>query len=164
VTWLGVSIDTWLTAASILAATAGWLFAAREQRRQARRSHTFDIPLSTDTTIELGAALDEIDNRALKGPPLTREGIGQIDPALRRAMNFFEFLCAAVRTRTLDEAMVRTTLRTRILRLYDYTRDLIAEIRVRRNSPAAMEHLEWFAVRRLDYAGWKQSSVTSTAP
>jgi hypothetical protein len=164
VTLLGVSIDTILTAASILVAMAGWLIAAREQRRQARKSHTFNILLSTDTTSDLGSALDEVDNRALKGPPLTREAIAAVDPPLRRAMNFFEFLCAAVRNHTLDEDMVRTTLRTRILRLYDYTRELTAEIRVRRNSPAAMEHLEWFALRRLDYSGWKQSSVTSKAP
>lgn len=159
----GVSLDTLLTAASILVAMAGWMVAAEEQRRQARKKHTFDILLSTDTSPELVSALDEVDNRAQTDPPLPREAIKSIDPSLRRAMNFYEFLSAAVRNKTLDEKLVRTTLRTRILRIYDYTRELALEIRDKKRFPSAMEHLEWFAVRRLGYVEWKRSQPAREA-
>ena len=153
------ALETWLTAGSILLATIGWLYSTHEQRRLSRRAHTFDILLSSDTTSDLSAILDEVDNRARLGPPLAATPEASVDPALRRSMNFHEFLCGAIRDGTLDEGLVRSTLRTRVLRLYDYTKDFTLALRKSRNSPAAMEHLEWFAVRRLDYAGWKRAMI-----
>jgi hypothetical protein len=152
-----LALETWLTAGSIVLATAGWLYSTHAQRQLTRRAHTFDILLSSDTTSDLSAILDEVDNRAREGPPLAASADQPIDPALRRSMNFHEFLCAAIRDGTLDGHLVRTTLRTRLLRLYDYTKDFTAALRVERKSPAAMEHLEWFALHQLDYAGWKRA-------
>ena len=149
-----------LLAISILAATAGWIYAAAEQRRLARKTHTFDMLMSSDITSEFSALLDEIDNRARNGPPPPLD-ISQIDQPFRRALNFHEFVCAAIRDRTLDEDLVRNTSRTRMLRLYDYSRDFISAMRTK--YPQAMEHFEWFAVRRLDYDGWKRN-LTANAP
>ncbi|MDZ4760555.1 MAG: DUF4760 domain-containing protein [Alphaproteobacteria bacterium] len=150
------SLDIVLAAGAIVFATLGWLYAAREQRRLARRSHTFDVLLSSDITGELAELLDEVDNRARSADPLRATDVDTIDSAFRRALNFHEFICAAIRDNTLDERLIRNTLRTRMLRLYDFSRDFIAELRLRRRNPEAMEHFEWFAIHRLHYERWKQ--------
>lgn len=149
-----------LLAISILAATAGWIYAAAEQRRLARKTHTFDMLLNSDITSEFSALLDEIDNRARNGPPPPLD-ITQIDQPYRRALNFHEFVCAAIRDRTLDEDLVRNTSRTRMLRLYHYSREFIVELRTKHRNPQAMEHFEWFALRRLDYDSWKRNLVAN---
>lgn len=149
-----------LLAVSILLATAGWIYAAAEQRRLARKTHTFDMLMSSDITSEFSALLDEIDNRARNGPPAPLD-IAQIDQPFRRALNFHEFVCAAIRDRTLDEDLVRNTSRTRMLRLYDYSRDFISAQRTKYRNPQAMEHFEWFALRRLDYDGWKRNLMAN---
>ncbi len=151
-----------LVAVSILLATAGWIYAAAEQRRLARKTHTFDMLMTTDITGGFSALLDEVDNRARKGAPLPLD-ISQIDQAFRRALNFHEFVCAAIRDRTLDEQLIRNTLRTRMLRLYDYSRDFIATLRTVHHNPEAMEHFEWFAVQRLGYDRWKRNLIANTS-
>lgn len=151
-----------LLAASILLATAGWVYAAAEQRRLARKTHTFDMLMSSDITSDFSALLDEIDNRARQGPPLPLD-ISQIDQPFRRALNFHEFVCAAIRDHTLDEELIRNTLRTRMLRLYDYSREFIATLRTAHRNPEAMEHFEWFAVQRLGYNRWKRSLTATTS-
>lgn len=151
------SLNVLLTGGSIILATIGWLYAAREQRRLMRRSHTFDVLLSCDITGELAVLLDAVDNRTRSVQPPSAADVDAIDADLRRALNFHEFICAAVRDRTLDEGLIRNTLRTRMLRLYDYSHDFIRELRIRRANPEAMEHFEWFAERRLNYASWKRA-------
>jgi hypothetical protein len=151
-----------LLAVSILAATAGWIYTTAEQRRLARKTHTFDMLMSSDITSEFSALLDEIDNRTRNGPPAPLD-LAQIDQPFRRALNFHEFVCAAIRDRTLDEDLVRNTSRTRMLRLYDYSRDLITALRTTHRNPEALEHFEWFAVRRLDYDGWKRNLTTNAS-
>lgn len=142
-----------VAAGSILLATLGWIYTALENRRLSRRSHTFDVLLNTDITGDFAELLDEIDDRARGGQPV---GLDGFDAKLRRVLNFHEFVCAAIRNRTLDEGLIRSTLRSRTLRLYDYSRELIREIRETRANPEALEHLEWFAEKRLGYAHWKR--------
>jgi hypothetical protein len=156
-------LEQGLTAGSILLATAGWIYTAAEQRHLARRTHTFNVLLSCDITGELATLLDEIDNRARAGPALTAADVETVDPKFRRAINFNEFVCAAIRDRTLDEGLIRNTLRTRMLQLYDYSRDFILALRIARKNPAAMEHFEWFAVDRLGYDRWKRQRVATAA-
>lgn len=156
------SIDVGLAAGSIVLATLGWLYTAQEQRKLARRSHTFDVLLNCDITGELATLLDGVDNRTRNAAPLTNADIDAMDSDFRRALNFHEFVCAAIRDHTLDEGLIRNTLRTRMLRLYDYSKGFISELRIRRANPEAMEHFEWFAIHRLGYERWKRA--TNAAP
>ena len=68
-----------------------------------------------------------------------------------------------VRGRTLDEALIRNTMRTRMLRLYDYSHDFIGALRKAQRNPEAMEHFEWFAVHRLGYDRWKRNLTANAA-
>jgi hypothetical protein len=151
------SLNIGLTAGSIVLATLGWLYAAREQRKLSRQSHTFDVLLSCDITGDLAELLDRVDDRLRKSPPLTADDVDKTDGEFRRSLNFHEFICAAIRQRALDETLIRNTMRTRMLRLYHYSKVFIAELRRRRNNPEAMEHFEWFAVQRLGYDRWARA-------
>ena len=156
------SLEQVLVAASIVLATIGWIYAAAEQRRLARKTHTFDMLMTSDVTGDFSALLDDVDNRARNAPPPSPD-IGAVDPDFRRALNFHEFVCAAIRDHTLDESLIRNTMRTRMLRLYDYSHDFIAALRKAQRNPEAMEHFEWFAVRRLGYDRWKRNLIANTA-
>lgn len=156
------SLEQILVAASIVLATIGWIYAAAEQRRLARKTHTFDMLMASDITGDFAALLDEVDNRARNDPPPAPD-MAALDGDFRRALNFHEFVCAAIRDHTLDESLIRNTMRTRMLRLYDYSRDFIAALRKAQRNPEAMEHFEWFAVHRLGYDRWKRNLTANAA-
>ena len=131
------SLEQILVAASIVLATVGWIYAAAEQRRLARKTHTFDMLMASDITGDFSALLDEVDNRA-RNAPAPAPDMAALDGDFRRALNFHEFVGAAIRDRTLDESLIRNTMRARMLRLYDYSRDFIAGLRKAERNPEAL--------------------------
>ncbi|MGH6951089.1 MAG: DUF4760 domain-containing protein [Vitreimonas sp.] len=154
--WIGHS----LTAASVAVATIALMYGAWLQRQLARRAHTIEILLSHDVNGELAQMLERVDGRIGAAPPPTRESA---DEELKRVLNFYEFICAAAFLRSLDRQLLVDTQRGRILRLYHYSRGLIAELRQFRKNRRIFDRLEWFARTQLHYEKWIASAEGGAA-
>ncbi len=140
--------DALLTAVSILTATAGWMYSAWLQRQLARRAHTLDILLSQDTNTDLAKALNqaEAELREIVPPRLTDD--------VRRALNFYDFMCSAARDNTLDSKLMIRSMRYRLLRMYHIASPLVMRLRVERGNAKIAEDFEWFVTTKLNYRNW----------
>jgi hypothetical protein len=145
--WIGHS----LTAASVFVATVALAYGAGLQRQLSRRAHTIEILLAHDINGELAQVLERVDGRIGAGPRPTRQ---TADEELKRVLNFYEFICAAAFLNSLDRQLLIDTQRGRILRLYHFSRGLIAELREFRKNKRIFERLEWFACTQLHYDRW----------
>ena len=145
--------DALLTSVSILTATAGWLFAAWQERRLSRRSHTLDILLAQDTNADLARALDQGEELA----PNEISDVKQIPVEVRRALNFYDFMCAAARYKTLDRQLIVRTMRFRLLRMYHLSLPMLRLARRGLGNQKICEDFEWFVLRKLGYKSWAQT-------
>lgn len=143
-----------LTSISILLATLGWMRGQYLTRQLSRRKHTLDIMLAQDSNLQLAGYLDRADAQAAAKDTL--------DPRaptkdIRSALNFYEFLSAATRDKTLDAKLIKRTMRFRMLRFYHNAKPVIDAVRTRYANPRIMEDFEWFATHELDYERWKKT-------
>jgi hypothetical protein len=143
-----------LTAASILLATAGWIYSAWLQRRLAMRSHTLEIVLALDTNEQL-RTLDRAD--AEIGPGSSPAAAMTSD--FRQTLNFYDTISAAVRLKTLDPSLIIRALRPRMLRFYEHAKLQIERARESHHNPRYAEDLEWFVKTKLKYNEWKKNGA-----
>jgi hypothetical protein len=154
-------VEAALTSISILVATMAWLHTMGQNRELSRKAHTLNVMLAQDTTPELAGTLDRADDQAAEG---NKAGNLALTPEIRSALNFYEFLCAAAKDKTLDQELMKRTMRFRMLRFYHNTRDLIAKKRADLQNPRIAEDFEIFVLRQLDYRAWQGEVGAQAAP
>jgi hypothetical protein len=154
-------VEAGLTSLSVLVATVAWLHTMGQQRELSRKAHTLNVMLAQDTTPELAGTLDRADDQAAAG---REAGALTLTPEIRSALNFYEFLCAAANDETLDQDLMKRTMRFRMLRFYHNTRALIEQKRRELENPRIAEDFESFVLEQLKYEAWRGEVGAQASP
>ncbi len=130
-------------------ASAGWVFAQRQNRRLSRLEHTFDVLNSYRQNKEHWDTISEVISLAKnKRLPAPDEAGRENDiAALQRLLVHYEFIAVGIFSGGLDEAMIRECDRGNIVNLNKNGQPFIQALRATRKRDTIYRNLQDIAER-----------------
>lgn len=138
-------------------ATIGWLYSARRARMLSKKQHTMTLMITSnfnDGFLNDRKIISPFLLKTLKMPEnfITIEEI-EIQTALRRVLNHYEFVCAGIRNGDIDEELFKLSERGTITMVYSNMEEYILRLRNKRDRQLIYEHLEWL------YNRWNREKI-----
>jgi hypothetical protein len=129
-------------------ATTGWLYTARRARMLSRKQHTVNVMLQASFNKEFQECISMLRLHLLgEGLPQSLEDQPQLQDAVRRVLNHYEFIAAGLRNGDFDEQLILDSQRALILQLWNGSSGYIWTLRNSRNRMSIYEHIEWLTAR-----------------
>lgn len=140
------------TGLSVLVIGFGILLQFRQNRKHSLREHTFNILLQRNTIFQ-DKPLHERMNTDLPSP----DG-STIDYEVARALNYYEFLCASIKSGALDKELILENCKLVIFRHYIFFKPYIEGRRKHSGYELIYQQIEWIVENEIR-PDWKKKNI-----
>lgn len=145
----------WVVAFAAITAMSGWIVASVITVRNTVKQHTISTLLQSRLSATYMTYADKVSGHYIAYdlerkacPSLAKAPTDGIDEAaLRYILNYFEFIAIGIRKGDLDEAMMKDSLRSILMKNVAMSRQWIDDCRSK--SPRLYRHLAWLHSRWL---------------
>jgi hypothetical protein len=157
--WLGESWGFWVQTGAFLLSAVAAVMVIYHNASQARIRATIDLIIHQKGDKELLACIETVYKLSAEKVQFSKFANDMHTPEAKcilKVLNNHEFIAAGIRTKSFDENIYKLTQYSNVLKVWDSSRGIIAEMRQIEKKDTLFQEFEWLAER------WKKNMLKKT--